>query len=293
MNSIQKKPSKILQEVIFSTKQNSNENIKENSNVFISGNCYEFALPNYLNFGQKNVKVGIKNIRFPKTKKMALKLKIHACHILEKLDNLKIEEYEIQFKDFDDICQQLELISFKTLGLDSAGSKLDFRNSKYYTYDDHRSIISFSYEHDRIVIRKNIDYVLYFSANFYESFKFDSGQKIKYNDEIYYKLDNTLYLSGYMNTNNRENEVIHFVVYDIIESTSFTPDGRRFPIVCSLYANNDNRCTNEFVAVKSVSVTFVEKLQCYFYNEFFKIFDFSKYDLKSDPLMFTLVFFEI
>ena len=270
----------ILQEVVLSTKENA----------WINGSCFEFSLPTHMDFVGKNVKVGVKNIRFPELKR-SIKVKLGFAHFLETFEDLNLKEFELDFKNFVDLSMQLEVIAFESLGIES-GASLDFRNSKGNERDNSHFILSISYENDRVVVRKNINYILFIDDNLDKYLKFGAAKRLEIKGNVYWKLENWLHISDYCSNGKSENEIVHLAMYDIIQSSTWSANGSRYPIICTFYANNDNRGTNEFLAVKNVSVQFVKKVKCWFFNEFFENFSFLNYNLKSDPFMLTLVFFE-
>ena len=270
----------ILQEVVLSTK----------NNAMISGSCFEFLMPNYINFGRQNVKVGVKNIRFPK-KKRTMRIKLHLAHFTEKFDDATLTEYEIEFKNSMDLCQHMEIIAWKSLGLES-GDRLDFRNSRIFENGTSKFILSISFENGRIIIRKNVDYVIYISDNLENFLHFGNALPIDNHGSRYWKLKDFMHMSDYCCVDKPENDIVHLAMYDIIESSTWALNGGQYPIICTFYANNDNRGSNEFLSVKTVSVQYIKKVKCWFFNEFFENYDFSYYDLIADPFLVTLVFFE-
>ena len=100
-------PHEIIQEVVCSTK-----------NAWKNGDFYEIGLPVCIDFGriERTVKMGFKNIKFPQKKPGNVKTKIVAAHVLEKVDMEKAMEFELSFRDFPDLCSQMESIAYDSLG---------------------------------------------------------------------------------------------------------------------------------------------------------------------------------
>lgn len=272
-------PRDVLHEVIWSTKT-----------AWRNGSFYEFSLPTYLNFEKKDVKVGFKNIRFPE-KKQTLKLKLCLAHVLEKVDLKKALEYEVTYKSFPDLCHQLDAIAYDSLAIEGGG--LDFRWNKNYDLENSKFIVSFTYENGRVILRKNIDYILYISQSLDNLLQFGSGKCVVAEGCEFFLLEKFLCISDYCSMIDSESEVVYLVVHDMIESLTCGINGLRYPIGCSFQANIKNYVSNEFISFKNVSVPYLKKIRCSFLNANFKNFDFDQFDLTADPIMFTATFFLI
>lgn len=274
-------PKNILQEVVLS----SNENTLKN------GSTLEFSLPNFINCDGQDIKVGVKNIKFPE-KILSLKVKLHAFHVLETVDFSRSPEFDLTFKDYIDLCQQLELIAFDSLGIESSGG-LDFRNPKTGDCQNSKFILSIKFKHNRIVVRKNIDYTIFINETLEKHLKFGLTEKVESNGLTFFKLGKSMHLSGPCLFTKPIDNVLNLVVYNLIESSTYSAQGSRYPIICAFNIDNSKQKCNELLGVKSVSVSYVKNIKCMFLNELFQIKDLNDYDLINDPFMFTLIFFKI
>ena len=273
-------PKNILQEVVISSQENA----------WVNGNCFEFSLLNFINCEGQNVKVGLKNIKFP-IKRKTLKVKFHVIHFLEKFEPSEMKAFELSYVSYEDLCQQLEVISFSLLKLDSGGG-LDFRTPEKNSWNTSKFVLSINFENNRIIIRKNVNYVMILTDDMNNELRFGAAEKIQVNGVDYWVLSNFLHVSDYCSMYKQSEEVIHIAMYDMIESSTYAMNGSRYPIVCTTYPNNSNRGNNMLLSAKTVSVSYIKKIRCYILNENFEYYDFSLYNLEIDPLIMTLVFFE-
>jgi len=273
----------IIQEVVLST----------SDNVWINGNCFEFELPNYISC-EKNAKIGVKNIRFP-NKTFSVNAKVHISHFLDiaKFDFSKVDKMELKYTSWPDLCQQLEVMAYNSLVYENPGSgQLDFRNSKMGDGEE-SFILSLRYEHNRIVIKKNINYVLYLNVELESLLEFPLATPITGHDgEKFWKLEKYMDISKNLVLCNDGETIVHLAIYDIIESSTYIKNGSRFPVLCSFYGDNRNLATNSLLSCKNASVSYLKRIRCYFYDRFFECYKFDNCNLKNDPFQMTLVFFE-
>lgn len=274
-------PKRIIQEVVLSTKQN----------VWLVGNCVDYLLPEYIDFGTRDVKVGLKNVRFPRLKS-SVKVKLIVKHFLEKIDESEIRPFQVDFFNFKDLCQQLEVIAFNSLGIESSGG-LDFTSPPKTNCNHAKFILSFSYEDQRIVVRKNIDYIIYIGYELDELLQFGAGQKVDIHGNVFFKLPNSIHLSKYLSISAKENDIVHVAIYDLIESNTLAANGCKYPVICTFNRHDNTRASYDYLSIKTVAVSYVKRVKCCFFNEYFEPLVFNSVDLINDPLMFTFTFFEL
>ena len=272
-------PKKTIQEVICSTKF-----------AWRNGIYYEMSIPNCIELKEKEVKVGFKNIYFPK-KTLTVKYKIGVYHALEKVDLSKAQEFEVTYNSMNDLCHQLDASAYMSLGIESGG--LDFTRDQYYNQEHSKFILGFSYEYCRVVLRKNIDYVVYVSESLDKVLNFGvpTQDEVAQDGTRFVKLQDYLTLGDYCSEMNSESEeIVHLVVYDMIESLTCGVNGSRYPVGCTFKVLHKGYGLNNFVSVKNVSVPCIKKVKCSFLNKNFENFNFNGFDLVNDPIMFTLFF---
>lgn len=274
-------PKKILQEVVLSTKQN----------VWLFGNSIDYLLPEYINFGNRDIKVGVKNIRFPQ-KKTYIKVKMLVNFFLDTVNESQIKEVDLSFSCYEDLCQQLETFAFGFLSIDTGGS-LDFRSRLHNESGASKFILSFKFENERIVLTKNTNYVVYIDDHLNTLLQFNEAKKVHFNGEVFWKLELFMHASNLLNYVKKENEIINVAIFDLIESCTLAVDGSKYPILCTFKNNKKNRTPYEYVSIKSVATQFLKRVKCSFFNEYFEPYDFTGFDLECNPLIFTLSFFEI
>ena len=272
----------------------------------LSKGNYHCKLSEIVNFEHKEVKVAVKNLKIPPMMK-CITFKLYMGTTLETMKETDLKSYTVEYYSASDLCQRIECIASSSLGINRLPT-LDFRDVNAITFFSDLKL-SLVYKENRYVLRKNDDLVLSISSNLarilglseaiYDTFTPEEKEKAKKEDlirncEKNIRLDKSYYVSDTLcYFIAPKDNIIHFVLYDVIESCTVTPGGWREPILFSCNIVGEEEGPNLVVAEKNVSVPFLKDVRFGIFNSEFEPFDFYGADIGSNSFGCTLVFFTI
>jgi len=264
----------VIKEVMMTSKHNCT----------VSGCCLEFLLPENINFGnEKKVYVGVQNMEFPQQRKKT-EVTMFFGHVLDAFDETKLKKYNFIYKSMEDLCLQIECCCLESIVL-GVGSKIDYRSLDYKKGD---FIVNVNYIENKIVMRKDSDYVLVCSSNLADLFKVGKKEKKEIANIEYWSLPGVIYSSDEIFFDKVKDKTLHFMVSNLIESCTVLCNGYHYPL---LYSYKTDKMNNEINLVRLVSVPFFRCLSVRILNSNFEEHDLSNYDLINEPISFSLMFF--
>ena len=286
----------VLQEVVISTK---GENVEQ-----LCGYKFRYKLNEYLNFGTKNVGVGVRNTAFPRMRR-SIDYKLYFGHFLEKYDENKLKSFSVEFCSMEELCMHIENSAHCALGVFTMPS-LDFGDSRKPMSVQGQATIRVEYKHDRLRIIKHPDLLLKISPNLARLFclfkpildSYSDAEKVnKSRTELIEQCTKIVSLSecdyvseDYVHFVDTQNMRLKILLHNLIESYSLVSSGGRHPIMFTVNKNDNVMNSNELIALKRVSVPFLKMIEFTILNDNMQPFSICD-TVVIESFEFTLVFF--